>query len=228
MQYSYTHLIAFRRRRRQARHGRQHGLHQHPLLSVLRHRWPDKIGGRRGLPRRPLRFRRCGLPSARRSSGNSTGKQLPISGTLRSETVPPWAWQMDLTIASPSPAPTSPRSVRDTIETVEDPVMMVRVDADAGILHGDKALVAVRCRSRTATRPPAGVYLMALSTRLTSICFSRSRSPATITGGPDGRFRRSAFPPPAGSSGRWFRRASAADRRWHGCACPTGSPSATG
>src|SRR5262249_40851466 len=36
-------------------------------------------------------------------------------------------------------------------------------------------------RTITSTRPPAGVYLMALSTRLTITCLSRARSPSTLT-----------------------------------------------
>jgi hypothetical protein len=43
-------------------------------------------------------------------SGTSTTKQLPTDGLLRTLTVPPWAWQMDFTMARPRPAPSAPRS----------------------------------------------------------------------------------------------------------------------
>src|SRR3989338_540150 len=65
-------------------------------------------------------------------------------------------------------------------------------------------------RALTVTRPPSGVYLTALSTRLMRIWASRSRS--ALTGGsPDGSWLASATraPPPGGPRGRGAERDAA-------------------
>ena len=84
--------------------------------------WPPRF------PRRPFCFR---APGDGQPAAAIPPKALPNPGTLRRLTVPPWAWQMDLTMASPSPAPMLAAVRRDPVEAVEHLVVMVGIDADA-------------------------------------------------------------------------------------------------
>ena len=73
-------------------------------------------------------------------------KQLPNSGTLRRLTVPPWAWQMDLTIARPKPGAMFAPVRRHAIEALEYLVVVIGIDADAVIFDRDETAVIACAR----------------------------------------------------------------------------------
>ena len=91
----------------------------------------------------------------------------------------PWALQMDLTMARPRPAPPcsrerEPSTRKKRLKTCGNASSW---NADAVIGHFEQRGSPARASTDMwRTRPPPGVYLMALSSRLTTTCFlSRAR-----------------------------------------------------
>ena len=141
---------------------------------------PDRAGARpdRARPRRPSRERRPStassaspapsrLPPASRSS-----KREPFPSCDSSVSSPPRACASSRAIGSPRPVPVA----RARPERPEDPLTLLRPDARARVGHRDRDRPVRRRASPRSIRPPSGVQANALSSRLETICSTRSPS----------------------------------------------------
>ena len=74
-----------------------------------------------------------------------------------------------------------------------DPGLLVGGNAHPGVADAQDGAAAFARRPTISTRPPAGVYLMALSSRLAATCSSRVRSTLTRTPSSASRRQRDAL-----------------------------------
>ena len=117
-----------------------------------------------------------------RGAGPAIGRLIvtvvPSSGALSIVIVPSWSVTSPLTSDRPRPVPSMlPRIVVLHLhERLADPREIVGGDADARIATPRNAGASRSARAPIATVPPSGVNLMALETRLISICCTARRS----------------------------------------------------
>ena len=69
-------------------------------------------------------------------------------------------------------------------ESLEDDVLLVRLDADAGVAHGERDVRGIGCRDGPCVTSPCSVNLSALAIRLRRICASRCASVSMVAGVP--------------------------------------------
>lgn len=83
------------------------GNQQRPAVRSASHRSAGRAGGDRDLPRQQRQDHGAlgGMEAASARSGSVTRNVVPAPGMLSSATLPPCAWTMAATIASPRPAP---------------------------------------------------------------------------------------------------------------------------
>ena len=76
--------------------------------------------------------------------GNDIVNVLPFPGSLLTLTVPSNEWAKCLTIARPRPVPPSSRDRSiHSVEALEHAVLIVRLDADAGVVNADLSQAAI-------------------------------------------------------------------------------------
>ena len=131
-------------------------------------------------------------------SGRRTTNSLPWPGpALRASTVPPCSSTSRFTSVRPMPRPPCERSSDcvDLREHVEHLLQHVRRDADAGVAHRELDARRLAAARSAVMRPPGGVYLAALLSRLQITCDEARRDRTDSGSASAGRSSVSLWPP---------------------------------